>query len=336
MEKGALTFDLVTHLRKELQRAGSMPDYDTYIRSISHVNKMGEQFWNVFKQTRPGSYVLKKIVSGKWTIKEGDIIRISGFGMVLTDYFIKPFAFTDEKRKALAHCGAMANLIVTLFDFMADSEGFKKNELLEHVLFNHTTGKLGKVKRLVMLCTGGSDQRLLLSLIKEYFTHIREVVGETKDLSPFYNLIRKMYLAEKQTLVMPDRVTEAQWTRKSVLPFLVMAVPAWISGNLSRKELVFQIRWFYKFGRTIGYVDDCVDYEQDVKCGAPNILVIRKMCSKSNSDDELMSLVTRIASDIQDLQFVWKQLFTGPVANSEDCLPSVVVASWIGGPQSKY
>lgn len=334
MEKGALTFDLVTHLRKELQRAGCMPDYDTYIRSISHVNKTGEQFWNTFKQTRPGKYVLKKIVSGKWAIKEGDLIRISGFGMVLTDYFIKPFAFTGEKRKALAHCGAMANLIVTLFDFMADSEGFKKNELLEHVLFNHTAGKLGKVKRLVLLCTAGADQRFLLSLIKEYFAHIREIVGENNDLNPFYNLIRKMYLAEKQTLVMPDRVTEVQWVRKSVLPFLVMAVPAWIAGNLSRKEMMLQARWFYKFGSTIGYVDDCVDYELDVSCGAPNILTIRKIYAKVNREEELALLVTQIVSDIQLLQCRWEQLLTGPVADTEVCLPSVVVASWIGGPRT--
>lgn len=319
-------------LRRELQQAVCMPDYDTYIKAVSEVNHQGEVFWTAFRCTRNGKYLLRKMVSNEWNLRESDIVRISGFGSALTAYFIGMLPFTDLQRKKMIHCGTLANLVVTVFDFMADSGKLKNTDLLEHVLLGNPRHRVGYLKRLLLLCKAGNHQRFMLNLIKEYFSSLHQAVGPDKELDPLYKLIRNMYLAEKQTLLAPDKVTETQWVRKSVLPFLIMAAPAWLLAGLSKKELIWQVRWFYKFGITIGSVDDGVDFEQDIENGAPNIFVIRKMTGASET--EYIAFFKQVVSDIHALQLSWKQRAEGGISLTNEFLPAVVVTSWVGGPLS--
>jgi hypothetical protein len=198
-----------------------------------------------------------------WDRPEVEQLAINqlAFGAVMTEFFIAPVSLPQSSHAYVVHMGSLVNLIVGVYDDIIDS-GSESDPLPLQALM-----ALSKGQRLP-----DADAPSLAILAGEYFKQLAAMpCPETH--SEIHATLRRailsMYAAERKTLTGDLSVARRMdWLRKTVLPFVVMALPAWltmscVSGPAYRRHL----RWIYSCSEFWGWIDDAVDLTEDEIAG---------------------------------------------------------------------
>lgn len=239
------------------------------------------------------------------------MVRSLGVGSGLTHFAISGTGVPAEFLSRTRSLGALASLIVSAFDALIDS-----GEPVPALLSGDSSGKPAPIT--------GSKAAAVSKLIELYFQRLTELPQERVGIRLLIDRsIRRMYEAEiGSTRAGP--VPRHIWWRKNVLPFVVMAIPAWLVSQCYDVVLVRRhLRWLCRLGEFLGWVDDCVDYENDRLSGAANRVDARL----STMTDQ--TLVRKIAVMGRRVLSDWDH--QNPRSEVRNVF-AVVVTSWIENP----
>ncbi|MBV9851363.1 MAG: hypothetical protein JO250_16970 [Armatimonadetes bacterium] len=195
---------------------------------------------------------------------EAQAVTQLGVGAVLTEFFVAPVPLAYAGRGAIARLGTVANLLIGIYDDLVDA-GAVQDPLSQRTLQALLLGQkmsLGEAPPLVVLAD-------------EYFRQLAmlpEVDARPQVVRTLRHAIVKMYAAERTTLDARGHAARmAGWQRKSALPFVVMALPAWlVATGVCPSAYCRHLRWLCRCGVFWGWVDDAVDLDDDATAGHPN------------------------------------------------------------------
>lgn len=175
-------------------------------------------------------------------------------GFALTAFLIAPVPGVEANDKRFCALGAMVNLMVVLCDRLIDS-GSPPEAVVPPADFSDF----------------GSERSPVTLLLQRFLQHSVSDGTNEAHCRTIHKTIRSMFDAEARTVAAKTELPYRFWLRKSALPFVLMALPAWTGSTDSSKHPHFrQLRWLYKVGRFLGAVDDAVDFLQDARQGHPN------------------------------------------------------------------
>ena len=214
-----------------------------------------------------------------------DLRRMLGLGACLSEYVTAPIVGRDP---AVAFLGALANLIVALYDRGIDELGMPMSAI--------TRGTL----RTVFSTRGVLDGRpwssrspaaaLLRRLIRVYAHEAASIGGWRGQGRAAYrrvsNTVVAMYAAEiAATSSQP--LSEADLRRKSELPVVLLGQGAWL--RRPARELGWDeaghLRWAARVGELIGWLDDAVDFADDARAGRQSLLTARFLREPLRADE---------------------------------------------------
>ena len=226
-------------------------------------------------------------------------------GTMLTEFAVASVGISEVHLRTVGSLGGLVLMIVSAFDMLLDSSGLRVD------LFSGAGTKVqAEDHRVVML----------RELVRVYFKRLDQLPQRKSVRRLVDKSIRQMYAAEIQSAVVAP-VSRQVWWRKNVLPFIVMAMPVWLVAD-SFHEVSFRrhLRWLANFGEFLGWLDDCADYEEDLRSGSANRIQGQL---ELRSD---RSLARWIAAQGMRVMVQWDATSTTPQARV--VLP-VVVWSWI-------
>lgn len=174
-----------------------------------------------------------------------------GSGFTMTEFLIAPVLGAASPPE-ICSLGALVNLMVVLCDRLLDA-GTPLDEVLP--------------------LSGGSSP--VFNLLDTFRTEFAALQPTESFHALSEKLIARMIGSERQTAIAPDRLPYRHWLRKSALPFVLMALPAWTCRKCAasgRPSIPFSahLQWLCRLGRFFGVVDDAADYERDLVSGQPN------------------------------------------------------------------
>jgi hypothetical protein len=231
-----------------------------------------------------------------------------GVGAALSDFATAEVPLTPECRRALSCLGGLMIVIVSAYDKVLDS-----GRPPPAVCFSA-----------VPPCrphAAESLEALLPSLQAEYFRRLDNLPRKQPALRSMADtVIRRMYAAELQS-VAASPVGRSTWWRKNVLPILMLGLPAWIAADsFSSPSCIRHLMWLARLGEFFGWLDDCVDYVEDVRLGQANRIDARL---RSISKEQI---VRTIAAQGTRVLARWDRENLGSPLRSTF---SVIVWSWI-------
>jgi hypothetical protein len=178
-----------------------------------------------------------------------------GAGFALTAFLIAPVPGSQTDYANLCSFGAIVNLMAVVCDRLLDSGSPPSSTI--------PTAEIA---------AGGGDGSAVMLLLRQCSRRLQTLGRGEPLLRTIEKGVRRMFDAEGRT-VRPDGALPYRfWLRKSALPFVVMALPAW-SGVLdleSRQRYLRHLRWLYGVGRFFGAIDDAADILEDSLSGHPN------------------------------------------------------------------
>ena len=330
-------YEPIVHFRPtlwaELRRAGVLPDdarYDEGRRAVTRAgvqecawleSAIGHRSWN------------RGLVALRRPEPQADCVRVLGFGRLLTEFLLTANPIERSARDDVIHLGALANFIVALFDHLADDSALGAHTLSPAALERACRGS--RVHLRWHSCFGVPEGRLIARLVLEYFrrldrlpfarrnTGVRELVSRA---------ILAMYAAELATLHR-SRPSRKVLRRKSALPLVVMALPAWLaSERIDQSRLRRHVRYAYRLGEFIGAIDDAADADLDLAAGRPN-RVLEALHARGPARDMISSNLARdIACEgvrlLEDRQSL--AVDASDRGEARDAL-GLVVRSWLSG-----
>ena len=180
--------------------------------------------------------------------------HLLGMGFALTAFLIAPLPLAGARHRQICSLGALLNLLVVVCDRLFDNSSTPHPPLTRAALAGL-----------------GDSGSLMGSLLREYHLRLQALGLSSSLLSTINQCLARMYDAESQTRLAAGSLTYRDWLRKSALPFVVMALPAWgIAPSQSRAFYSAHLRWLFQLGRFFGVVDDAVDFLEDVSNRHPN------------------------------------------------------------------
>ena len=206
-------------------------------------------------------------------VPQADCERVLGFGALLTAYLLPPVPIDEERRREVCTLGAHANLLVGLFDLIADERSDAELPLSRALIESACKGR-GRARLAWHAHRGSPPTRLLTRLLSEYVDRLDRLPYSDRHQSVRAlqtRVILEMYTAELQTLRAASRVTDRIVRRKSALPFVAMGIPGWLAvDQVSPATFRAHLRWMYRIGTFFGWIDDAVDLDLDRAAGRPN------------------------------------------------------------------
>lgn len=269
-------------LKEELQKAFSSSGLFLSDASYSEV-------WQQIYQSGPVYQEQLKQISGRKTwdrvfysdtnrIREQDRIRILGFGAAITEYMIAGFNLPKAERTTLVRLGTLANFIVTFFDNCLDT-GHPRQPLLPQPskLINNKLSALDFLFRALV----NPKVKLINRLVRCYLQTIKNLPyarHRPQLVELAHRAIELMYEAELQTVMRKDsKISLRMMRRKSALPFVIMALPVWLSvKEIDKPAFITHLRWSYRFGYFFCLLDDAVDLFDDINNNHPNYFLFDK------------------------------------------------------------
>lgn len=308
----------VARLAAELHARGLLPSRQTYVECQREIDARGELLIEQFSRAISPRIWNRGIAAIGDSSLVSDCRRVSGFGESLTRFLIAPIPITEGQREAVAILGALANLIVALFDLIVDAGVDRRSVLSPAMLSLLASRRLG---RLGMLLTIGAAPRaaLIARLVRLYFVMLRRISGDRSDpvLRAVLRGIARMYELEGRGST-EIHVRASTVVRKSAFPLVVMALPGWLYVPRDRRDAMrAHQRWLYKTARFIRWVDDAADEVLDAREQHPNLFLACRHDAVAAVADRASSLIT-----------AWRKDAHG---SSEDGFTSCVL-SWFGGP----
>jgi hypothetical protein len=231
-----------------------------------------------------------------------------GVGAVLTEFATADVPLSPDCRRALAGLGGLMILNVSVFDRVLDS-----GRPTPDVCFSAAPQ--------CQPLYSGSTETMLAPLQAEYFRRLDDLPQNQPQLRSMADtVIQRMYAAEIHS-VSESPVARSTWWRKNSLPIVMLGLPAWIAtDSFSSSAWTHHLMWLARLGEFFGWLDDCIDYMEDVRLGHANRIDARlRFISKEQ-------LVRQIAAQGKRVLAQWSRV------NGESPLRStfaVIVWSWI-------
>jgi hypothetical protein len=248
-----------------LSEAGVVANYDEYRNVRARVSREGSDALALLRGAI-GPKVWDRAAAEIRFSNQPDQVRVLGYGCLLTQFTSAWVDVGAAAREDVVTLGTLANLIVTWYDQYVDrcaTPGVLPRWALRDVL-------AGRRRWLHVLASAFAPHgaRFMSRLVDEYLARLRCLEGEARTAIPSL-LLRRMILAmydahacatargDAQSMISPS-------VRKAALPFVVMALPVWLAATATDWSLLgAHVRWTYRLGAFIGWIDDAVDVEQD-------------------------------------------------------------------------
>lgn len=262
-----------------LQQAGLIPSIPAYQQARTEITHLGrESYQHNEKEIGKRNFTACLKSLNRSYVKD-DMVRVLGFGRSLTQYCTAGCPVSSQQFEDVSALGALANMIVTLYDQFIDS-GTSSKVLSQRDLLlasNTSTRKVVTIFANLM----PAKKRILLTLVTYYFKQLESLpyTRQRPELIVFIKkIIYRMYMAEVNTLSFKNKQQRfADRWRKSALPFVIMGLPIWLAmKEFDEKAFLQHIRWLYQIGMLVGYVDDAVDLESDKLNREPNLFISKK------------------------------------------------------------
>jgi len=263
-----------------------------------------------------------------------DAIRILGWGRLLTEYLVAPVIGPGQAGyEAVIRLGAQANLIVTLYDSFRDHHA-PGGEPLSRSTLDALSRRPSLWQRIAW--RHPAPARSMARLVLSYFDrldrlpfahrhgHVRRAV--TQLIGRMYEAEQAMFDAANGGRSLPARAVQM----KSVYPFVTMGLPAWLAApQVDPTHLLSHVRWLYRVGAFLAWIDDAVDVAYDRAAGRPNL--VAGALSSAGSPAEEAALAQRIARAGQRAAAGWRA--TGGPGSAAPAIVSdalrACLASWL-------
>jgi hypothetical protein len=132
-----------------------------------------------------------------------------------------------------------------------------------------------------------------------------------------------MYKAEQLTLNI-NRPSTFVLRRKASLPFVIMALPVWLTLRTPSWSLFYwHMRWLYRLGDFIGWIDDILDCPADAAAGHPNRVHMDQIPDPAILTHTIARQGKRVVTE-------WEHRVSAEQAKSINIFYTVVT-SWLGG-----
>ncbi len=261
-------------------------------------------------------------------------IRILGWGRALTEFFVAPIDLPDADYSSVTSLGALANLIVTLYDSYVEHGLLRRNPLPRHALDAVAGGARQELRQPRPFFS--IPFRVMTTLVAAYFHRLHELPyaarrPEVRQL--IGHAIMRMYDAENETLH-EQRSRRAVW-RKSVYPFVVMGLPAWLAAPVMDFERYWwHLRWLFRLGAFYAWIDDAIDLRHDLKKRHPN-LVAGSLPMTGGDGQKEADMARKIAGEGRRVMSEWQTRVEEGQANPSPMAShafSACLASWFDRP----
>jgi hypothetical protein len=316
--------DFRSLLLAELEHAGLIPDAEHVMVCRREVSRIGYEEEARLADLVGASLWAQALAQLGRPYPHADCERVLGFGAMLTAFMLPPVHIDDALSREVCSLGAHANLLVSLFDQVADECSEAALPLSPATVEDACMGAA-----LVRLAwhshVGPPIARLLTRLLAAYVSHLDRLPFSSRHRSLRAlqtRAIVRMHAAELQTL--SSSAPGASFRairRKSALPFVVMGMPAWLTTE-SGGDVSFRahLRWMYRVGNFFGYIDDAADLNADRAAGRPN---------RIGACDEDGRLARSIASEGTRIMAERKTAWASRPASVADDVLSTTVLSWL-------
>ena len=183
---------------------------------------------------------------------EQPCIRSLGVGAALTEFAISGVPLTREGRLAVTALGGLAILMVSAFDSALD----KGAEIPRLFPLDEGSDGAGVVQR---------KPSLIRSAVNLYFKRLADLPQTRPQIRRMIEkAIDRMYAAELESVSGPN-ISRGSWWRKNTLPIALLGIPAWIvADSCTAVHFRRHLAWLCRLGEFFGWVDDCVDYHEDL------------------------------------------------------------------------
>ncbi|MGQ0714857.1 MAG: hypothetical protein ACT4PJ_14185 [Gemmatimonadaceae bacterium] len=290
-------YEPIVHFRStlwaELRRAGVLPDDARYDEGRRAVTRAGVQECALLERAIGHRLWNRGLVALHRPHAQADCVRVLGFGRLLTEFLLPAHPIDRSAHDDVLHLGALANLIVALFDHFADNSTLGAQMLSPASLERACGGSRAHLRWRSLF--GAPEGRLIARLVLEYFRRLdrlpfaRRRTGVGALVS---RAILAMYAAELATL-QQAQPSKKVLRRKCALPLVVMALPAWLAvERIEQSKLRSHVRYAYRVGEFIGAIDDAADADLDLVSGRSNG-VLQALHARGAAPDILSSNLAR-------------------------------------------
>jgi len=322
-------------LLKELLEAGFSVGYKAYYHTYEEIIKYGEFQREELIRVMGYSNWHSLVQHAKFKEGEREFVRILGFGYMLTDYIISGIDLKNKNRIVVNELGALANFIVAIYDHFLDNQLITETNPIRK-LIGSITSSSSVFLEAVSEDNNTIEVQIFIKLITYYF-HLLKLIEKPDQRNVIAKTLKKAILKmhhanDKLLFNSYSNVPIQLLFQKSILPFVIMGLPAWIlCESFTEKNYLRHLRWMYQFGEFIALLDDATDMVEDMERGEPN-LIIEAMKDIQNDDTTLIKLAKKIALMGQYV----KEKQDRVILRKEDSITkdvnifSVCVMSWVG------
>jgi hypothetical protein len=235
-------------------------------------------------------------------------IQSLGIGAVLTEMAVSGVPLSPEALSTVTSLGGLAILMVSAFDSALDA-GVQIPPLFP--LDGDTDCAAHAPRKPSLIRSAVNLYFRRLAALPQTRPNVRRIVERTID---------RMYAAELES-VAGARISRQSWWRKNVLPVAILGIPAWMvadacPGTHFRRHLA----WLCRLGEFFGWLDDCVDYDEDLANAHANRVDFRlQVMSQSRLVQTIARQAKRILSqwEVVNPEFPAREYF------------AVIVWGWI-------
>lgn len=255
-----------------------------------------------------------------------DARRVLGFGHGLTQFVTAPLRMDLDAWDAVWTLGAVANLIVTLYDEFVDRGAYASLVLPRSTLEAAAASSWWPSYVSAVM---PPKSRLMIRLVILFFGALRRLPhadAHSWISRRIVAAVLRMYEAELATL-RPASATEAFLRRKSSLPFVVMGLSGWLAvPTIEEAHYRWHLRWLYRCGDLLGRIDDSIDMIDDARMRRGN-RIARARLGSDRSDLQIARDIVRRGKRLMD---EWESSAVAGVDGDVQEFFGTCIASWFG------
>lgn len=318
----------------KFEQAGLIPNKKEYQKSRKEITLLGQKELPKIKEIIGFRIWDQFINKNDKKIYDDDTVRILGFGVALTEYLISPLNINDKRHYYLLRLGALTNLIITLFDWFVDS-GLKRDKVLSvNFLKNVSALRIPGFLKFMPLFKP-LYSKVVMKLVIHFYTLARGNSFLNLDqvsITKVNNFVFEMYKADEFAQVKNSSKSSLFMSRKAALPFITMGLPGFFVKKSTKITYFGYLKWLYQVGIFFGYVDDIIDYYEDISNNEPN--QIHHFISNSNEECEaelenISEYIAKIGKGVTGKWHQYQGILDIP-PGSRDAFRTCLV-SWWGG-----
>jgi hypothetical protein len=325
--------DFRSLLLAELEYAGLIPDAEHVVACRRDVSRIGYEEAATLADLVGATLWVQALAQLGRPYPHADCERVLGFGSMLTAFMLPPVRIDEALSHEVCSLGGHANLLVSLFDQVADECSGGALPLSPATVDSACAGR-GRAGLTWRSHTGPPIARLLTRLLSAYVRRLDRLPYSRRHRSLRAlqtRTIVAMHAAELQTLPLASGVSSRAIRRKSALPFVVMGMPAWLTvEHVPPATFRAHLRWLYRVGSFFGYIDDAADLDADRAAGRPNRVAASLARDAGGSPcDGDKRLARSIASEGTRIMAERRAASTSRPAFAADDVLTTAVLSWL-------